>query len=41
MDLLEKVRKNNEKKEAHLTKVPSVVTVSAEDKGKGIVEDHP
>ena len=35
MDLLEKVKKNNEEKEAQLTKVPSVVIGSAENKGKG------
>ena len=41
LDLLEKLRMKNEEKEAQLTKVPSVVTSSAEDKGKGLVEDHP
>ena len=41
MDLLEKVRKNNEEKEDQVTKVPSVMTGSVEDKGKGIVADHP
>ena len=40
MDMLEKIRKNNEENEAQLTKVPLVVTGSAEDKGKCLVEDH-
>ena len=39
--MLEKVRKDNEEKEAQLTKVPSVVIGSAKDKGKGLMEDHP
>ena len=41
LDLLEKVRKNNEEKGAQLTKVPSVVTGSTENKVKGLVEYHP
>ena len=40
MDLLEKVKKNNEEKKAQLTKVPSVVTGLGENKGNGLMEYH-
>ena len=39
LDLLEKVRKDREEKEAQETKVPSVVTYPDGDKGKILIED--
>ena len=41
MDLLEKMRKDIEEKEAQVTKVPSVATHLNGDKGKGLMEYLP
>ena len=41
MDLLEKIRKDREEKEAQATQVPSVETHPDGDKGKGLIADLP
>ena len=41
MELLDKIRKDREEKEAHAMQVPSVATHLDGDKGKGIMEDLP
>ena len=41
LDILEKMRKGQEEKEAQAAKDPSVTSSSAMDKGKGPMEDVP